>query len=147
MAAPPEPEEVRHLKKAASCRHGWIPMKPKLDAPYLETFGLLLTYRCNVSCSHCMVSAGPQRREEIALEDALDWVAQIAAYRAGRSTVLSLTGGEPFCCIDKMKKIIEFVQRALGQGRQTCGFSPPGTQGLESHPYQRRHLPPAGDPL
>ncbi len=83
-------------------------METVVEAPFLETIGLLLTYRCPVACSHCLVGAGPQRQEEVALEDALDWVAQISAYRSRHIRTLSLTGGEPFFCFDKLKRIVEF---------------------------------------
>ena len=83
------------------------------EAPYLENIGLMLTYRCQVACSHCIVSAGPHRKEEVSLEDGCDWVSQIAAYRSGHIKSIGLTGGDPFCCFDKLKKI---VQRASGLG-------------------------------
>jgi MoaA/NifB/PqqE/SkfB family radical SAM enzyme len=77
--------------------------------PFLINMGLLMTYRCQVACSHCLVSAGPHRKEEIALEEALDWVEQVAKYRNGHIWNLSLTGGEPFCCLEKLKKVVEFA--------------------------------------
>jgi len=67
-----------------------------VDPPFMRNVGLLLTYHCPVSCAHCILRAGPDRHEEMSLEDARDWIHQIAAYRNGYVIVLSLTGGEPF---------------------------------------------------
>ncbi len=82
------------------------------EISFLRNVGLMMTYRCQVACPHCVVAAGPHRKEEVALEEALDWAGQIAGYRNGRIKVLSLTGGEPFCCLDKLKKIIDFAARS-----------------------------------
>jgi organic radical activating enzyme len=72
---------------------------------YLRNIGLMMTYRCQASCSHCVVEAGPHRTEEISLNEAFDWIDQIVRYRDGYIKALSLTGGEPFDCFDKLKAV------------------------------------------
>jgi MoaA/NifB/PqqE/SkfB family radical SAM enzyme len=67
-----------------------------------------MTYKCQVACPHCIIEAGPNRKEEMSLNDALNWIQQIANYRNGYIKVLSLTGGEPFYNIDNLKMISDF---------------------------------------
>ncbi len=76
-----------------------------LEMPFLRNIGLIVTYKCQVACPHCIIEAGPHRKEEMALDDALNWIPQVARYRNNYIKVLSLTGGEPFYNIDNLKKI------------------------------------------
>jgi organic radical activating enzyme len=80
------------------------------EMPFLTGVGLVVTYRCQVECSHCILNAGPRRTEEMSLSDAFDWIEQIASYRNGQIGVLSLTGGEPFYDIEKLKEISTFAR-------------------------------------
>lgn len=77
---------------------------------FLKNIGLLMTYQCQVQCPHCIIQAGPHRTEEMSLEDAYYWIKQIAAYRHGFIKVLSLTGGEPFFNIQRLKLMSEFAK-------------------------------------
>lgn len=79
------------------------------DPPFLRNVGLLLTYHCQASCAHCILRAGPDRHEEMSLEDAREWIRQIAAYRNGYVFVLSLTGGEPFSNLKLLRNVMEFA--------------------------------------
>lgn len=79
------------------------------DPPFLRNVGLLLTYHCQASCAHCILRAGPDRHEEVSLEDARDWIRQIAAYRKGCVYVLSLTGGEPFSNLKLLRAVMEIA--------------------------------------
>jgi organic radical activating enzyme len=79
------------------------------DPPYLRNVGLLLTYHCQASCAHCILRAGPDRHEEVNLEEARDWIRQIAAYRDGYVRVLSLTGGEPFSNRTRLRTTVEYA--------------------------------------
>jgi MoaA/NifB/PqqE/SkfB family radical SAM enzyme len=79
------------------------------DIGFLTNMGLMMTYRCQVACPHCVVEAGPHRTEEVDLAEAKGWVAQMAGYRNGRVQVLSLTGGEPFCAVRKLREISDFA--------------------------------------
>ena len=66
---------------------------PPLKRRSIETLQLNLGYRCNQSCRHCHVNAGPSRREEMTAET-LDAV--IAFLDAGPEvSAIDLTGGAP----------------------------------------------------
>jgi MoaA/NifB/PqqE/SkfB family radical SAM enzyme len=78
------------------------------EMPYLRNIGLIVTYKCQVACPHCIIEAGPDRKEETQLDNAFSWINQIANYRNGYIKVLSLTGGEPFYDIKKLEAISSF---------------------------------------
>ena len=75
--------------------------------PFLQNIGLMLTYKCQVSCPHCIVECSPHRTEEMDEAQAMDWIRQIAEYRNHYIKVLSLTGGEPFIDIDRFRRIAD----------------------------------------
>ena len=83
-----------------------------LEMPFLRNIGFIMTYKCQVACPHCIIEAGPHRKEEMLLSDAFNWIQQIANYREGYIKVLSLTGGEPFYNIDHLKKIATFGENS-----------------------------------
>lgn len=78
------------------------------EMPFLANVGLIMTYKCQIACPHCIIEAGPHRTEEMLLEDAFDWTRQITDYGDKHVKVLSLTGGEPFYNVDDLKAISEF---------------------------------------
>ena len=65
---------------------------PALSRAAVRTLQVNLGYRCNQSCTHCHVAAGPLRTEEMDVETSAD---VIAALRRGRIDTLDLTGGAP----------------------------------------------------
>ncbi len=65
---------------------------PALRRKHLETLQVNLGYRCNQSCVHCHVNAGPKRTEEMGRET-IDAV--LALLRRSGATTLDLTGGAP----------------------------------------------------
>lgn len=81
------------------------------EMPFLRNIGLLITYKCQVMCPHCILEAGPHRTEQTNLKDAFKWIRQVAEYRNGYIKVLSLTGGEPFYNIDNLKAISSFADQ------------------------------------
>ena len=83
--------------------------KDIIDPPFLRNVGLFLTYYCQASCAHCIIRAGPHRHEEMRLEDAREWIRQIASYRDHYVYVLSLTGGEPFSNLKLLREVMEFA--------------------------------------
>ncbi len=91
-----------------------MPSDELLEMPFLRNIGFIMTYRCQIACPHCIIEAGPHRKEEMLLADSFNWIQQIASYRDGYIKVLSLTGGEPFYNIDNLKKIAAFGE--------TCGL-------------------------
>jgi MoaA/NifB/PqqE/SkfB family radical SAM enzyme len=91
--------------------------------PFLSNIGLVMTYKCQIACPHCIIEAGPRRREEVSLTNAFNWIQEIASYRNCHITFLSLTGGEPFYNRVKLKKIAAFGEaRGLLVGVVTNAF-------------------------
>jgi organic radical activating enzyme len=71
----------------------------------------MLTYKCTISCPHCIVETGPKRRKEMGLEEALDWIRQVSSYRNKYILSLGLTGGEPFYDLDRLEVISSHARR------------------------------------
>ena len=65
---------------------------PTIDRRRLDTLQVNLGYKCNQSCVHCHVNAGPTRTEMMSREVA-DEV--LAFLRAARLPTLDITGGAP----------------------------------------------------
>jgi MoaA/NifB/PqqE/SkfB family radical SAM enzyme len=80
------------------------------EMPFLRNIGLVMTYKCQVTCPHCIIEAGPHRKEEVLLEHAFNWIHQVAEYRSRYIKVVSLTGGEPFFNLDNLRKISAFAE-------------------------------------
>jgi radical SAM/Cys-rich protein len=78
--------------------HATLPLLVTTDFPALqrravEILQVNLGYRCNQSCLHCHVNAGPQRKEGMTSETVEALIAFIAA--SPEVKVLDLTGGAP----------------------------------------------------
>jgi MoaA/NifB/PqqE/SkfB family radical SAM enzyme len=80
------------------------------EMAFLRNIGILMTYKCQVTCPHCIIEAGPHRKEELTLKNAYHWIKEISNYRNGFIKVLALTGGEPFINLDKLIKISSFAE-------------------------------------
>jgi pyruvate-formate lyase-activating enzyme len=94
-----------------------------VEPPFLSQVGLFLTFRCTIRCRHCMVGAGPHRTEEVDLNEAIDWLYQIVSYSNGHIKSIGFTGGEPFCCWDKLLKLAHTTsQLGLPYSVITNGF-------------------------
>jgi radical SAM/Cys-rich protein len=77
--------------------HDTLPLLAKIDFPRLrrhrlETLQVNLGYRCNQSCLHCHVNAGPNRTE---MMDADNAALVIEVLKARGIGTLDLTGGAP----------------------------------------------------
>lgn len=77
--------------------HATLPLLQHTDFPSLcrgriRTLQANLGYRCNQSCLHCHVNAGPARSESMSAET---MVLLLAALKAGDIGTLDLTGGAP----------------------------------------------------
>jgi len=66
---------------------------PRLTRRAIETLQLNLGYRCNQSCMHCHVNAGPLRKEEMTAET-IDAIIDFLAASPEINTI-DLTGGAP----------------------------------------------------
>jgi radical SAM/Cys-rich protein len=78
--------------------HATLPLLVSTDFPALRrrevsTLQVNLGYRCNQSCLHCHVNAGPNRTEEMSADTIRTVVAFLAANPEVRT--LDLTGGAP----------------------------------------------------
>ena len=78
--------------------HATLPLLARTDFPPLrrgvvDTLQVNLGYRCNQSCLHCHVNAGPSRTEEMSRDTIDAVVAFLAASPEVRT--LDLTGGAP----------------------------------------------------
>jgi len=83
------------------------------ELPFLSNIGFMLTYKCTIACPHCIVEAGPHRKEEMRLDQALAWIEQASSYREGHIKGLALTGGEPFYNLPDLTRLSEYGE-ALG---------------------------------
>jgi organic radical activating enzyme len=81
------------------------------EVPFLSNIGLMLTYKCTIACPHCIVKAGPDRKEEMTLESAIKWLDQMRAFRDGFVCGVSLTGGEPFYNLQLMLNIADYAHK------------------------------------
>jgi radical SAM/Cys-rich protein len=77
--------------------HATIHLLRKTDFPpirrqRLQTLQVNLGYRCNQSCQHCHVGAGPNRTEMMNADNA---ALVVALLQSGRIATLDLTGGAP----------------------------------------------------
>jgi radical SAM/Cys-rich protein len=84
---------------------------PALRRSRLETLQVNLGYKCNQSCLHCHVGAGPTRTEMMSREILADVLAFI---QASKIKSLDITGGAPELHPD----FRELVSRARGLGVQ-----------------------------
>ncbi|SCZ58383.1 arsenosugar biosynthesis radical SAM (seleno)protein ArsS [Thiohalomonas denitrificans] len=65
---------------------------PVLQRDQPDTLQVNLGYRCNQSCLHCHVGAGPKRKEQMSAEIVTQ---VITCLESGRFIMLDLTGGAP----------------------------------------------------
>ena len=100
---------------------------PALARHRLETLQVNLGYRCNQSCLHCHVNAGPGRTEMMARDTLADVLAFLGVSGVRR---LDLTGGAP----ELNPHFRDLVLRARGLGaHDRCNLTileEPGQEGL-----------------
>ncbi len=65
---------------------------PPIRRDRIQTLQVNLGYRCNQTCLHCHVDAGPNRKEVMSARTVDDVLGYL---RRGRPTALDLTGGAP----------------------------------------------------
>ena len=115
--------------------HPTLPLLVRSDFPPLrrgvvETLQVNLGYRCNQSCQHCHVNAGPTRTEQMSRETIDAVVAFLRSSPAVRT--LDLTGGAPE--LNAHFRDLVVAARALGvKVIDRCNLTileEPGQQGL-----------------
>ena len=77
--------------------HATLPLLHDTDFPAIKRAGLKTVqvnvgYRCNQSCLHCHVNAGPKRKEAMSRETA---ELVLVYLRQSRAEILDITGGAP----------------------------------------------------
>ncbi|MFQ6052775.1 MAG: radical SAM/SPASM domain-containing protein [Candidatus Bathyarchaeia archaeon] len=82
----------------------------------VETFrvGLLITERCNVACSHCWFSSGPDKTARMKLGEARGYIDQ--AVEIPTMEWISFTGGEPLLLPEMLLRLVGY---ASGRGLHT----------------------------
>ena len=102
---------------------------PALRRKALDTLQVNLGYKCNQSCVHCHVNAGPNRKEMMD-EQTIDTVIRVLAEKG--LTTLDLTGGAPE--MNPQFRYLVHSARALGvRVIDRCNLtilSEPGYEGL-----------------
>jgi radical SAM/Cys-rich protein len=96
--------------------HVMLPLLFRTDFPALyrrsvETLQLNLGYRCNQSCLHCHVNAGPTRKEEMTRETVDAVIAFLAS--SPEITAVDLTGGAPELNANFRRLVIAARERGL----------------------------------
>ncbi|MEM2130268.1 MAG: 4Fe-4S cluster-binding domain-containing protein, partial [Candidatus Bathyarchaeia archaeon] len=95
---------------------------PKLLVPKPISGGLLLSYKCNSECKHCMYACSPKCRANwISLVDAEKVLTQLhAAFeqsypartsRLGLNYGLHFTGGEPFLNFGLLLNLVKIAHK------------------------------------
>jgi len=86
--------------------HNVYPLLEKTDFPdvfrdKLNTVQINLGYKCNQSCLHCHVNAGPKRKEQMSLDTMKDIIKFIKKFKI---KIVDLTGGAP-----ELNKNFEYI--------------------------------------
>lgn len=125
--------------------HATYPLLKKTDFPAirrktLDTLQVNLGYKCNQTCQHCHVNAGPARKEMMDRET-VDLVLQVLRDR--RLTTLDMTGGAP-----EMNAHFRYLvreARALGvHVIDRCNLTilfEPGQEALAEFPVRHKQKP------
>lgn len=74
---------------------------------------LVLTYRCNFNCRHCIADAGPARSEELPLRLAKEFIDGVAA--GAEIGLVGYTGGEPFLVYDSLLHLMDYSYQRHGK--------------------------------
>jgi Fe-S-cluster-containing dehydrogenase component len=97
-------------------------MKRSVKALYIKepiSGGLILSYKCNSECKHCMYACSPKWSADWISEKDVEkilsqWASKIKsppARRVGINYGLHITGGEPFLNFELLFKVVEIAKR------------------------------------
>lgn len=70
-----------------------------------RAIGMMVTYRCPITCDMCITYSGPGRAEEVTLQDGYHYIDESKKL----DLLISLAGGEPFLCFEKLKLLITYA--------------------------------------
>lgn len=68
--------------------------------------GLIITARCNASCTHCSTSCGPERVESLTRNEVTELMDQAARLNNDPELYFCISGGEPFLDFDLLLHIV-----------------------------------------
>jgi len=71
---------------------------------------LLITARCNASCTHCSTSCGPHRREHLSREHIFRLIDQAAELDRSQKLRILISGGEPFLDFDLLLEVVRHAR-------------------------------------
>ena len=100
---------------------------PAISRGILDTLQVNLGYKCNLTCTHCHVNAGPTRTEMMSLET-IDLVLQHLRSHAVRT--LDLTGGAPEMNPD-FKYLVSAARATGAEVIDRCNLTILGEEGYE----------------
>ncbi len=91
---------------------------------HLLSLNLLLTYRCNCLCRHCISDCGPNRTEAMSFDQGRSYID--AAVATTTIETIGYTGGEPFLCYPLLEGLCAYTWERYGipQGAVTnCAWA------------------------
>jgi hypothetical protein len=74
----------------------------------VRSAGIILTYKCNSRCRHCLYACGPEWRDWIDVEDGKRILEGMAA-SAGRVSGVHFAGGEAFLDFPKLFELVKYA--------------------------------------
>jgi MoaA/NifB/PqqE/SkfB family radical SAM enzyme len=89
-------------------RHRLAP-KPPLS-PRVETICVRVLRKCNLTCAHCWAGSSPHQTEELAAEEVLHFLKQMARYGLKH---VSVSGGEPFLYDELSQVVLGCLEQGL----------------------------------
>ena len=104
---------------------------PKIKRDYLETLQINIGYKCNQSCSHCHVDAGPNRTEMMS-NDLIKLIPRVI--KANNIKLLDITGGAPELH-PEFKQLVKDVRSLNVEVMDRCNLTiltEPGHENLAS---------------
>ncbi|MBM4046514.1 MAG: hypothetical protein FJ279_15495 [Planctomycetes bacterium] len=97
---PRSPEELKALPVAEVIREVGVSRATQIKGPA----ALLFTYRCSISCAHCLFACNPQVASgRMTVEDALEFLRQV--HRLDRA--VHIAGGEVFLFWSELAEVVE----------------------------------------
>lgn len=86
-----------------------------------------LTYRCPIKCRICLIEAGPEKKTDMLLNDAVTYLDQLQSCDVH---TVALTGGEPFLVYTLLLKVLQHAT--------ACGFTTStGTSAYWAHTKEK----------
>ena len=73
--------------------------------------GILITYKCNAACRHCLYMSNPKKNSLMQLDDARHYFNEFAKLGL-KGDVLHIAGGEPFLYYDHLLEIVRTANKA-----------------------------------